>query len=171
MSAGKRIFAVVIIILSIVGIVLCVGGIIGTWIVEDRLTRVTVNLLSSAEEMLQTVGNGLDRVGTDLQDARDGIADIERLAKGLSDKAKNTNLILVAIEQALSDREFPKLQRAQTTVQGLVESIVAFNKTLEAINGLPGVEVPTLTKSLSATQDKVDSALQPVQDLVTSSHR
>ena len=62
MSAGKRIFAVVIIILSIVGIVLCVGGIIGTWIVEDRLTRVTVNLLSSAEEMLQTVGNGLDRV-------------------------------------------------------------------------------------------------------------
>jgi len=166
-SAGKRIFAAVIIVLSIIGIVLCVGGIIGTWIAEDRLTRITVSLLSSAEEMLQTVGNGLDRVGTDLQDARDGIADIERLAKGLSDKAKNTNLVLVAIEQALSDREFPKLQRAQTTVQGLVESIVAFNKTLEAINAIPGVEVPTLTKSLNATQDRVDSALQPVQDLVT----
>ncbi|MCU0503577.1 MAG: hypothetical protein MUC51_17800 [Anaerolineae bacterium] len=167
MSAGKRIFAVVIIILSILGIVLCVGGIIGTWIVEDRLTRVTVSLLSSAEEMLQATGNGLVRVETNLQDARDGIADIERLAQGLSDKAKNTNLILVAIEQALSDREFPKLQRAQTTVQGLVESVVAFNTTLEAVNSLPFVEVPTLTQSLNATRDRVDSALQPVQDLVT----
>jgi ABC-type transporter Mla subunit MlaD len=166
-SAGKRIFAVVIIILSILGIVLCVGGIIGTWIVEDRLTRVTVSLLSSAEEMLQATGNGLVRVETNLQDARDGIADIERLAQGLSDKAKNTNLILVAIEQALSDREFPKLQRAQTTVQGLVESVVAFNTTLEAVNSLPFVEVPTLTQSLNATRDRVDSALQPVQDLVT----
>ena len=167
MSAGKRIFAVVIIILSIVGIVLCVGGIIGTWIAEDRLTRITVNLLSSAEEMLQTVGNGLDRVNTDLQDARDGISDIERLAKGLSDKAKNTNLILVAVEQALDGREFPKLQRAQTTVQGLVESIVTFNKTLEAVNSIPGVQVPTLTKSLNATQDRIGAALQPVDDLVT----
>jgi len=166
-SAGKRIFAAVIIVLSIIGIVLCVGGIIGTWFAEDRLTRITVSLLSSAEEMLQTVGNGLDRVGTDLQDARDGISDIERLAKGLSDKAKNTNLILVAVEQALDAREFPKLQRAQTTVQGLVESIVAFNKTLEAINAIPGVEVPTLTKSLSATQDRIGAALEPVQDLIT----
>jgi hypothetical protein len=166
-SAGKRIFAAAIIVLSIIGVVLCVGGIIGTWIAEDRLTRITVSLLSSAEEMLQTVGNGLDRVNTDLQDARDGIADIERLAKGLSDKAKNTNLILVAVEQALDGREFPKLQRAQTTVQGLVEAIVAFNKTLEAINAIPGVEVPTLTKSLSATQDRIGAALEPVQDLVT----
>jgi ABC-type transporter Mla subunit MlaD len=166
-SAGKRIFAVVIIVLSIVGIVLCVGGIIGTWIVEDRLTRITGSLLSSAEEMLQTLGNGLDRVDTTVQEARDSIADIERLAKGLGDKAKNSNLILVAIEQALSEREFPKLQRVQTTVQGLAESIVAFNKTLEAINAIPGVEVPTLTKSLNATQDRIDTALQPVQDLVT----
>jgi len=167
MSAGKRIFAAVIIVLSIVGIVLCVGGIIGTWIAEDRLTRITVNLLSSAEEMLQTLGNGLDRVNTDLQDARDGIADIERLAQGLGDKAKNTNLVLVAIEQALNGREFPKVQQVQTTVQGLVDSIVAFNKTLEAINAIPGVEVPTLTKSLDATQDRIDAALQPVQDLIT----
>jgi ABC-type transporter Mla subunit MlaD len=126
-----------------------------------------VSLLSSAEEMLQRMGNGLDRVNTDLQDARDGITDIERLAQGLGDKAKNTNLVLVAIEQALNGREFPKVQRVQTTVQGLVESIVTFNRTLEAINGIPGVEVPTLTNSLNATQDRIDTALQPVQDLVT----
>jgi ABC-type transporter Mla subunit MlaD len=166
-SVGKRIFAVVIVVLSIVGILLCVGGIIGTWIAEDRLSRVTVGLLSSAEEMLQRMGNGLDRVNTDLQDARDGIADIERLAQGLGDKARNTNLVLVAIEQALNGREFPKVQRVQTTVQSLVESVVTFNRTLEAINGIPGVEVPTLTKSLDATQDRIDAALQPVQDLVT----
>jgi len=164
-SAGKRIFAAVIIILSIVGIVLCVGGIIGTWIAEDRLSRLTVNLLSSAEEAMQVMGNGLSRINTGLQDARDGVADMERLATGIGDATRNTNLVLVAIEQAINGREFPKLQQALTTSQGLVESVVAFNKTLEAVNSLPFVEVPTLTNTLRGIEDRINAVLQPVQAL------
>jgi hypothetical protein len=162
---GKKIFAVVIIALSILGIVLCVGGILGTWIVEDRLSRAVVSLLSSAEEVLQVTANGLNRISTDIQDVRDGVANIDRIAKGIGDKVKDTNLILAALEQAVSGREFPRIQRALATVQGLTESVIAFNRTLEAVNSIPGIEVPTMSNTLRNISDRIDAAVQALQDL------
>ena len=55
MRTFKRIVAWIVVVIAIIGIILAVAGIAGSWVVNNQVTTVTLNLLSAGQKAVTTV--------------------------------------------------------------------------------------------------------------------
>ena len=58
----KRVFAIIIVVLAIIGLLSAIGAIAGTWIVNNKITEVTVNVLTAVETVAIRATDKIDNV-------------------------------------------------------------------------------------------------------------
>jgi archaellum component FlaC len=164
----KRFLAVVALIISVLVLLVSIGGLAGSWAVGGAVKDGTTKVLSGVERALETTDNGLARVDARLEGARANVNTIEEAAKLLGDKIEGTDFALLLIEKTIGEELFPKIESARETVDTVRASVIGFNNTLEAANEIPFVSVPTLTDDLQAASERTAEAKTAVDDLKTS---
>jgi hypothetical protein len=153
MDALRKIGSVIVLVLTVIGFLAALGGCVGVWSYKDDVTAAVTSGLDTAIKVA-TLGErataqsavAVGQVGAGLSAAQESLG--ERVANRQENIA---NLKADAIE-----RYGPTVNRAVETVSATTDAIVSFNATLEAVNRIPGVTVPTFTAELETAQSQLE---------------
>lgn len=164
MNTLKKILAILVIGISILGEAVCVGGIWYSWSINTPITEAITQTLGGVEQILQVADAGLERVSTGLSEAQAAADLVGETAKTVGETLSETSVAYELIARTVGDELFPKVTSARETVTAVSQSIVAFNATLEAANQIPFVDLPTLTDELEVVSNRLTEAQTNVQE-------
>ena len=165
MHTFKRILAYSLIAISILGLLICTFGIIGSWMVNTQLTNSVLKLLTGSQVALSRVENSLTLASTQLNNANTAIATVRDSASQLGDRFESNSPILDKITNVLKDEVGPTVQRIRDVFAEIEDRVQTVNNTIEVVNNLPGIQIPTLNLEFQTVKDKVGALQQAVQQL------
>jgi hypothetical protein len=94
----------------------------------------------------------------------DLVQSLETTVVETGETVKETNLMLLAIDATIGDKLFPLLEKASDTIEMVIDSVVAVNEALEAVNAIPFVTVPTLTADLEAAESGIIEVQKEIEE-------
>jgi chromosome segregation ATPase len=158
MEILKRILGIVAIIISVVFIVACLAGVVFSWSINAPITNAVTGVLSGVERVLTAADTGLERANTRLAEAQTNIDTIEENVEMAGDTLSETSIVFEVLDRTVGDELFPKIAAASDTVVTVRDSVISFNATLESLNDVPFVEVPTLSEELDTAAERMAAA-------------
>jgi uncharacterized phage infection (PIP) family protein YhgE len=160
----KKVLAVLVIIICMVGEAACAGGILFSWSINTPITTAISDALTGLESFLQAADTGLERVATRLTEAQTAADTITETAQTAGETLSETSVVYELLARTVGDELFPKITAARDTVTAVSQTVTAFNDTLEAANKLPFVELPTLTDELETVANRLEEVHTNVQE-------
>jgi chromosome segregation ATPase len=167
MNTFKRILAWTIVVISIIGILACTVTVVGSWVINDRMTIRIENMLSGVQGTLSSVENSLTLASTHLNTANTAINTIRETASQFGDNIGENTPILDAIRRAVDEELSPTINTVRDTFLSIWERVLAINNTIETINALPGIQLPTLSTEIQSINDQIQKVTDAVQQLQT----
>jgi ABC-type transporter Mla subunit MlaD len=165
MHTIKRFLAWTLVVISILGILACTIGVVGSWLINDDLTNRILRILSGAQATLSSVEDSLTLASTQLNTANTAINTIRETASQLGTKIEENTPLLDKITSALTGGLSPSIDKIRAAFLPIWERVLAINNTIEALNALPGIELPTLTPQLEALNDQIQQVSDAVEQL------
>jgi len=160
----KRILAIIVMFISVVFIVACLAGIVFSWSINTPITNALTGALTGVERVLTVADTGLERVNTRLAEAQSNVDTIEERVETAGETLSETSVVYQVLDRTVGDELFPKVATAGETIVAVRDSVVAFNETLESINEVPFVEVPTLTENLETAAQRMEIVQSDVEE-------
>jgi hypothetical protein len=169
MQTLKRILAVMVMAISVLMLVLCLIGIVGTWIVRGQLATDLVGIVTAAETRATAVQQGLDRLDTALTQARGQVAAVEHDVQAFGADLEQNRPLLTAISDKVGIEFSPLVDSAREIMASIREAVAAVNSAIEAINAIPFVSVPVPElETLKKLSQDVEDFRTEVQALRTA---
>jgi hypothetical protein len=174
MSLNRRIFRRSIglgsLLLAILGLLLCIGGIIGVWMIGARVEAVGDAVLSAADDSLNFADAKVDRVKQSLDKCRQRVSGISRVAERLrdaqADARKESEPLLQAVDEAFQQLKAAEswLESSHVVAQGVarVSEAVVSSEYAALHEESTGVALAQRVQELS---DSVAEALAKLQVL------
>ena len=162
----RKILAVLLIIIAGLGLILCVGGLIGTWVANTPMTDAITATAQTADSYLALVGNATAMASNQVGDVRTQLDEIGDRVENMT--AETRSEIANQISDAVKHRLGPAVSTLRTTAATLRTGIIALNRSLENANRIPGVNVPTLTGELQAADQRLNEINDRLTALTTS---
>lgn len=169
MNVLRRSGAVLLLVLSVLGVALCLGGVVGVWVVHQPAKEAASDTLDTLDSYLTLANQTVEQVGermTRLRATLDG-ARRELVAGGDVGRGAITARVAAAIQEASAT-----LATLRNVLQALSTSVARVNQTLGHLARLPGVvpptlpdDLPTLERSLSTIGDHVDTLGAAMSDV------
>ena len=163
------------ILLSVLGLLLCLSGIVGVWMVKSRVTAVCTAAFSAADESLDFVKAKLDRVQHTLVKSRQRVSGISRAAERLGDEKANARRESEPLLQAL-DEVFQQLKAAESWLDSCHAVASGVSRVSEAVvsseyaashEDSAGIAIAQRMQELSASVTDVLAKVQAVrQELI-----
>ena len=167
---GKRITAVILMIVSVLLTILLVVGIVGVWVVRGEATHAVTALSQGVEQGLTITLDRLSRLDGQLVQAETRTQELEQNAARVGDNAAENQLVLTAIQQTVGDQLVPIIERIQESVSAVADLVRSANQSIQALNALPfvSIEVPGAEQigKLSARSDELNAAAQDLRTQV-----
>jgi hypothetical protein len=171
-KAGKRwlhivarILVAVLMVITLLGFLLNVVALVGIWAVYTPTRNAVTDVASTMTRALTVVDNGLTRVNTQVQNARQTVTEVNDTAAKLGDRIQANNPLVTALSQRVDNELVLRVENARTTAVAIHDGVVTVNSTLVTLNRFPGVSVPTLSNVLSSISERAQEAQTAVQDL------
>jgi len=150
-------------ILAILGIVLCVGGVIGAWAVNDPATQAATGALSTIEQYSALGGQTVELVGGNVSDIKGAVDEANQALANVT--AADRAQFIESVKARLDETIAPKLTRAADAAQAIGQTAVSINTTLESVNRIPGVNVPIFTDELQTVGARLQAVSAGVEQL------
>jgi hypothetical protein len=161
----KRILAVIIILIAIIGFLANAAGLVGIWVVRQP-ARDTVTALSTfVNRKLGLVDQALVRVSARADDGRQALAKVNNAASKVSDRLEESSPLLTALIGAVRDDLAPRIAEMRAQALALHDGVVSVNAALETLNSFGFITVPTLSEKLATVSERIDAAQSDVQEL------
>ena len=171
-KAGKRwldittrILVAMLIVIAAVGIMVNVVGVVGVWIVHGPAISGVTDVTATLTHTLGTVNNGLTRVNTQVQDARQTLTQVNTEAAKLGNRVQANSPIVTKLSQLVDTALAPRIENARTTASSIHDAVVSFNALSVVLNRLPATTAPRLNDALASVSDHTREAQARVQDL------
>jgi uncharacterized coiled-coil protein SlyX len=169
MNMLKRIFAIIVIILSAAGILICLAGVAGIWVGNTALTNTLTDGLTRVENVMGVVQTGLERVDTEAEQSRATIEQIEQALAQAGDNLAESDSVSALITDLTGVELAPKIRVGSEIVTTMRGTAVSVNSTLEAANSVPMVSVPTLPmERLQELDQRFSEAVETVREINTA---
>lgn len=165
MRTINRFFAWVIIVAVVVGILVGVVAIAGSWAVNERVTGEILSILDGIQTGLSVLENSLLRLDTAVSSSRELVQTIISAAGQLGENFEAGSPLLDLLSKSVNEDLVSKINSVRETAIALRDAVATFNATLVAVNAIPGIEVPTLTDELQTVSDRLADLALIVQDL------
>jgi hypothetical protein len=167
METFKRILSGFVIFTSGLGLILCLAGVIGGWLVNQPLTDSLTGLLDSAEAVLIFSQDQLDEMDSNLAEIQEVIASVEQAVNQAGEQLVEGSLTLQLISNLVGEELAPKVESAAAVIKTIRGTIISANDTLTTANSLPFVSVPTLPMEQLAEIDRqMQAAVGDARSLV-----
>jgi hypothetical protein len=159
MKIWQRILAVVMMVLSVLLAIVCVGGIVGGWVISSQLSNGIARVATGVDAGLARAEDALGRLDGAVGNARDRVAEFDEAVETAGENFVENPVILTAISERLDLGLGPAVEEVRGTVQNLREAIVVAQNTVQTLNALPFVSLGGKVAD--------DSKLQALADGIT----
>jgi hypothetical protein len=120
------------VLLSMVGFLMCLAGIVGVWMLSGRAEAVADAVFSAADESLVFVDAKVDRVKQAVDNSRRRVSGISKLAQRLRDETADARKESESLLQAL-DEIFQQLKAAETWLDSCQGVAVGVSRVADAV--------------------------------------
>ena len=162
MGTFKRILAGLVIFTSVLGLVLCLAGIIGVWVINQSLTERLTDAFDQVINVLVLSQDRLDQVDANLIEAQNLIASQQEAVNETGEQLTENSPTLTLLSNTVGMELIPKLETTAEVIGTMRDTIVSVNSTLENVNSVPFVSVPSLP------MEQFNAIDQQMQELVVS---
>jgi len=162
MEIFKRILAWVVIVISALGLILCLVGIIGVWVANTSLTDSLTGIFAQVDDVLVSSGERVTNIKTNLIEVQDTLAQLDKIIVEAGDQLTENSPTLTFVSNTVGTKLQPKIETTAEVFSTLRETVISVNMTLETVNKMPFVSVPMLPMEELSTID------QQMQDMVVS---
>lgn len=122
----QRIWHIIVISLSVLVIVLCIGGIVGIWVLEAPVSSATVQILSAVEISAQTLRDGIASVDATIVKLEKPTIVLEASSELLSHIIEDKGLLLTILPTT-------KEQELTTAAQSVQEKLASTSDFMDSI--------------------------------------
>lgn len=161
MKTFKSVVAWILLVISALGIIAALFGVVGSWIVRNQITATTVELLTAGETAVSTASSSLNRVEERLDVTQQNITALENEIISAGQTVAETSLVGTVVSSRVSEETAVAVGEARATVVTIVETIYALDEAINAANRLPFVKlegfVPTLVNDLVTGIEKLEA--------------
>lgn len=174
-NLGRKTWYIIAIILSGLILLISVSGIVGSWIIQDRLSDVTITLLETVDRTAGGIRTVLAEVDQPLGQMQEITQEIASTSDKISQSVGDQGLILTLLPEEQADKLVElagSIQETLNTIEDIATSIISLYRS---INNLPFVTLPSpsedavnsLEKSISDIKSSVDQLRQEITNFRT----
>lgn len=158
MSTFKRILAWIVVVLSVVALLAVLAGIVGSWVIRNKVTDITVNLLTVGETAVTAANGAVNRIDDRLDMSQDRINTLETNITDAGANLQENSLVGQVIANNISDELALSINEARATAVSIADLIFALNDTIETANDIPFVNLDGVVPQLisDAADDLVE---------------
>ncbi|MFO0970528.1 MAG: hypothetical protein U0793_33710 [Gemmataceae bacterium] len=163
----KRFLGCLALLLGLVGLIACVGGIVVVWVYQSKVVDGADHLLDVAEQKLKEASGGLERI-EGMVDAVKGYVDpatktLASLGDRLRDLTPEEERILAAFEK----NALARLQKIQGMVEAAQAAVTLFGAVGDNAGKLPGLgKAPSVIRDAGINVKEAAAALSDVADFL-----
>ncbi|MCP4359233.1 MAG: hypothetical protein GY796_14560 [Chloroflexi bacterium] len=158
MRTFKRVVAWIVVVLSVVGIVAVLAGIVGSWIVRNQVTDITVNLLTVGETAAANISGGLNRIDDRLNVSQENIATLEGNITDVGEDLEENSLVGEVISNNISDDLAASITDARATAVSIADTVATLDAAINAVNEIPLINLDGFVATLIS--DVADGLIQ-----------
>jgi methyl-accepting chemotaxis protein len=159
MGIFKRILTGLVIFVNTIGLIFCLAGIIGVWVINTPLTKSITSVLEQTDALLTFSLDRLDLVANELNTAQDLLANLEETVVAVGQNLTENSPTLTFLSNTVGKELKPKLETTAEVISTVRGTIISVNNTLETANSIPFVSVPTLPMEQF---DEIDQQMQEI---------
>ena len=172
METFKRVLAVIVLILAVIGVLVMLAGVVGSWVVRNKVTAVTLNLLTVGETAVTATSGSLNRIDDRLDVSQARIDTLEMNVAEAGEGLKETSVVMTVISNTIGTELAPALGQAKETAVTIKDTTFALDEAITTANELPFINldgfVPTLIGDIAdgiiAAEERVTELQQEVRD-------
>ena len=165
LSLATRVLVAVIMVIAAVGFIVNAAGLVGVWVARAPTSSGVTDVTATMTHALGVVDNGLTRVNTQVQDARQTITQVNNEAANLGDRVQANSPLVTRLSQLVDNNLAPRIENARATTSAIHDAVVSFNGVLVVLNRLPATTAPRLNDELGSVSVRAQAAQAAVQDL------
>ena len=169
----KRIFALLLIILSVFFTLVSVGGVIAIWVANGPITESGMMKIQTAGEDLEQAADNLEQARQELESAQAQINIFQGILNTAGIEAVENAQVISDIVVKVEDTLTPLLDQASEGVNSIGELFDSIVETIEKLNALPlvSLDIPgsealeSLSGSVSDLQDQIEDTKSKVESI------
>lgn len=157
----KRILAAIVMVISILMLVISLIGIFNVWRIRPQLTADLMALATEAQTRVTNVLSGLDQIDTTFAGAQEQVTGIEQDLQTFGSDVEENRPLATAISDQLNLGLLPLIESTHELLINILDGADSLNSTIEALNAVPFVSIPT------AELERIENLSQTLDDLQT----
>jgi hypothetical protein len=158
--------------LSVLVLLFCTLGVIGTWIFEQTLVNVTQNLLSATAKTAGGLRVVAARIDQDSSELRQVSSAVSAISIKIGQNVEDTGLLATLLPAEQEAKLNASIGKIQDTLSSVREFLTAGISTYRAINRIPFVSLPGLSEDTTSdimqtvadTQATIEELKQGIQE-------
>ena len=164
----RRVQPILAIGLSVLVMLICIGGMAGIWAVEGAVSSTAVQMLSAFDHTVQILRDGITGVDTGIATLAESVSSVEDASVQLSQNVNDKGLVLTLLPPTKEQELSVAVQSAREQYASILDLLNATKETVQAINSLPFIDLPgDGLASVETLQDQMDRMMPMVEELNT----
>ena len=164
MKIFKKIVAWTAVIVSVIGVLVVIAGLFGSWVVNSKATTLTLSLLTAGENVVMATSNGLNRLDGRLDVSQQRIDSVDQKVISLGNELADTSLLGTAIAKTIGDELIPILESIGDSAAMIRDTATAIDDAFHAVDEIPFITMKRIVPGSNIFTDIADS----ITDLETS---
>lgn len=147
-------------------LLICAAGITGFWIFERAASSAAVQMLGAIDRSAQIMRNGLGGVDTGLVTLGESVSSVETASVQLSQNVNDKGLLLTLLPTTKEQELTTAAQSVRDNFVAIWDFLEATKEMVQAINGLPLVELPgNSLATIETIQERMGKMVVQVEEL------
>lgn len=169
---GRRIFAVVSLTLSVIVLLLAVGGIIGVWVTRGPVIETIDSVVESVAQFSQAGQEGVDRLDGRLIELRRSVAEVETAIDALAQNVEEQGVVVTLLPPETEQRLQTTTQQVTDALTSIADVVRAVIQLADTIGRLPFVNLPEPNpQQVASLESEVEEIRAGVEQLESEIRR
>jgi prefoldin subunit 5 len=162
----QRARPVLAIILSVLVMLISIGGIAGIWVVERAISSAAVQMLGAFDNTAQIMRDGITSVDSGIGTLAETVSTVETASAQLSQNVNDKGLLLTLLPPTKEQELTVAAQSVWDHFASIWDLLNTTKEAVQAINSLPFIELPgDGLASVETLQDWMDGMMTMVEEL------
>ena len=141
MSTFKKVLFYAGMVISVIVLILCVAGIIGSWVYNGPITEAILEIVVPITDVVDTAETVSGETGTVLEEVTAGLQEAQTQVQAIGDEAIDTNIVVEAVSALVGEDIEPKLDEVRENARSIYDTLGIFQEAILAFNAIPFVDV------------------------------
>lgn len=170
MKIFTKIIGITVIIAAIAGLIICIGGIVGVWMVREPLAAGLTNTFELLSTTLQATTDGLTVADRSLSQASDTVKALENTIRTMGKAVEDTSPLMESISNLMGSGLPDAILATQSALNSAQSSARSVESTLALITSFPLLPIKPYQPEVPLTDalGNVSASLDPIPQSFTS---